>query len=278
MRKPIWGCRSSTSRSGRERARLAEDLLGDRELADIVQAAGEAEELDLGPRAAPMRAAIRAASSPTRRNARPCRRRARRRARARPAAARKRPAGRARSRAGGARRARARRAGRASRCPCRRPSTSRARCRRRGRAPPVDAVVGVRRDSRRRRSACSPCSSRWRRPGRCTISRSRAPRPRPSREEQRELVAAEPERLAALRRRAATCASTSSPTGMAVPVVDVLEVVESSRQRLSGVPRSSAPVESRWSRSWKWRWLPSPVSGSVSASRIALSASWTERW
>ncbi len=33
-----------------------------------------------------------------------------------------------------------------------------------------------------------------------------------------------------------------------------------------------------WSCSWKWRWLPSPVSGSVWASRIIRSASCVERW
>ena len=41
---------------------------------------------------------------------------------------------------------------------------------------------------------------------------------------------------------------------------------------------ASALASSRWRRSWKWRWFPSPVSGSVRASRIALSALWVVRW
>ena len=48
MRKPICGCRSRTSRSGSVSGPgLAEDLLRDRELAEVVQAAGQARELDL---------------------------------------------------------------------------------------------------------------------------------------------------------------------------------------------------------------------------------------
>ena len=47
---------------------------------------------------------------------------------------------------------------------------------------------------------------------------------------------------------------------------------------MTGWPRSSASSSSRCSRSWKWRWLPSPVSGSVRARRIARSARKVERW
>ena len=48
MRKPICGWRSRTSRSGiGQRAGLAQDLLRDGELAEVVQAAGETRELDL---------------------------------------------------------------------------------------------------------------------------------------------------------------------------------------------------------------------------------------
>ena len=47
IRKPICGWRSRTSRSGPVGAGLAEDLLGDRELAEVVQATGEPSEFDL---------------------------------------------------------------------------------------------------------------------------------------------------------------------------------------------------------------------------------------
>ena len=69
----------------RQRAGLAQDLLGDRELAEVVQAAGEPRQLDLArPRARAARRSRRR-SRPRAPNGCPCRRRGRRpRGRARP--------------------------------------------------------------------------------------------------------------------------------------------------------------------------------------------------
>ena len=117
-----------------QRARLAEDLLRDRELAEVVQAAGEPGQLDLlggsaelrrdpaprAPRPAPSGCRCRRRASRPRGRATPQRESARR--------------GRRRSRPGGTRTARRRRGGRGAPGSCRAPSPSRARRRRAGSA------------------------------------------------------------------------------------------------------------------------------------------------
>ena len=98
-------------------------------------------------------------------------------------------------------------------------------------------------------------------------------------EEDGELVAAEPEALAALAQPRRDLAEHAVADRVPVAVVDLLEVVdvdEAERERLARRARRGA--SSRCSRSWKWRWLPRPVSGSVSARRIAFSAAKVERW
>ena len=78
--------------------------------------------------------------------------------------------------------------------------------------------------------------------------------------------------LAAAGPAAAQTATTGTPQAL------FTRLIETDRQSASDVPTSSAATSSRWSRSWKLRWFPSPVSGSVNASRIARIALCVERW
>ena len=120
-----------------ERARLAQDLLGDRELAQVVQAAREARQLDL--RLVDAEPCVRSAPRARRRARSGCR--CRRRARRRPSpgspqrgSARR---GQALPRAAAAARAReCSRPGRCGRGSCRLPSPSRAHCQQGGSARP----------------------------------------------------------------------------------------------------------------------------------------------
>ena len=100
----------------------------------------------------------------------------------------------------------------------------------------------------------------------------------PAREQQRELVAPQAEGLATLTQAGRHLRQDLVTGRMPVPVVDLLEVVDVEQDEVSAKPSSCALSRSCWSRSWKCRWLPSPVSGSVSARRIAFSALCTERW
>ena len=98
------------------------------------------------------------------------------------------------------------------------------------------------------------------------------------RQQDGELVAAEPEGLAALAQPAGDLRRTRSPVGWPKWSLIVLKSSTSMKQSVSGTSFSCAIDSSRCSRSWKCRWFPSPVSGSVRASRIAVSARCCDRW
>ena len=97
-------------------------------------------------------------------------------------------------------------------------------------------------------------------------------------QEQRELVAAEPERLACLPQPRGEPREDAVARRVAEAVVDPLEVVDVDEAEGEREAASPERAELRSSRSWKWRWLPRPVSGSVRASRIARSAPTIARW
>ena len=97
-------------------------------------------------------------------------------------------------------------------------------------------------------------------------------------QEKRELVSSEPEGLAALAEARGDLREHAIADRMAEAVVDLLEVVDVEEAEGERDAASWASSRSRCSRSWKCRWFPSPVSGSVSARRMALSALYTERW
>ena len=94
----------------------------------------------------------------------------------------------------------------------------------------------------------------------------------------RELVAADTERFAALAQAGRHLRQDAITDRMAAPVVDLLEIVDVEEAQRHREAVGLALSRSLCRRSWKWRWLPRPVRGSVSASRIAFRALCTERW
>ena len=99
-----------------------------------------------------------------------------------------------------------------------------------------------------------------------------------AREQHRELVAAEPERLAALAQAGRNLREDAIADRWPCRSLICLKLSTSRRQSETMPSSASALASSRWRRSWKWRWFPSPVSGSVRASRIAFSALCVVRW
>jgi hypothetical protein len=80
-------------------------------------------------------------------------------------------------------------------------------------------------------------------------------RPSCSSRRARRIANSSPPRRKALppwRRRAATCAKTSSPVGCPQRSLICLKSSMSRRQNVSGKPSSCARSRSCWSRSWKW--------------------------
>jgi hypothetical protein len=99
----------------------------------------------------------------------------------------------------------------------------------------------------------------------------------PAGEEDRELVASQAEGLTPLAQAGRHLRQDLVPGRMSAAVVDLLEVVdveEAERERKALLLR---PVEIVLEPLLEVGGLPSPVSGSVSARRIALSAPCTER-
>ena len=134
------------------------------------------------------------------------------------------------------------------------------------------------RRARRRVAAARPRRPRARRSGRGPPSRSRALRTpecsagavrtrrrRPGRPRRRGATSTPPARGAGRRRGAPRVSLTR------------LRPSTSRRHTVSGAPLRAASSSSAWSRSWKWRWFPSPVSPSVRASWVATSAACIDR-
>ena len=117
-------------------------------------------------------------------------------------------------------------------------------------------------------------------PTRSTIDRATATAARSSRPGQhhRELVAAEPEALASLPQARRDLSEDAVADGVAVAVVDALEVVDVDEAQAQRQLRLLGLGELDLEPLVEVAVIAEPVSGSVSASRIARMALKVERW